>query len=196
MNPCATDTVEIASATSEQFPFRGRRAMVAHRINDALKLLDKMILSEVRRCLGSHNPDVDDVAQEVRLHLAMVSLPAFDSQRDSKVSTFCQDCIRRFLLNDAKRRQRSDTSNSQIPDNHAAPDRSLDKRIEALAADVFANPENYFNAVDARIVRAMHDHPHMTRKELAAHLGYAFQSNLSGRLKGIRAKLATLTIEI
>jgi DNA-directed RNA polymerase specialized sigma24 family protein len=183
----------------EKFPYRdGAPAAVRHRIDEALRSVDNMIVQAVRELMGN-DADVDDVAQDVRLHLAIDALPRFNALYDVKVSTFCSKAIHRFLSTQIPRqraRRRIGTVDTSAPARSPiASDTSLDRRIEGLAGDVQRHPENYLSPTDAKIFLAAVNNPEgKGRKQLARELGFKWQSQLSAALRSIRGQL-TAAIE-
>ncbi|HEV2294074.1 MAG TPA: sigma factor [Tepidisphaeraceae bacterium] len=123
---------------------------------DRLAAVEGLILEAARSITRDHH-EQDDVAQQLRAHVATKVIPAFDESRGAKWSTFAACCIRRASIDILRARQRAARYTTDRLGDLLAPDDTHDERIERLADEVRQNPEQFFNGLDPAAVLAVLD---------------------------------------
>lgn len=181
-------------------------AEVAAEVGSILHGVERMLYGAARKRLGN-DAAVDDVVQHTRLHLWQTALPKYDAHRVPrvKVSTFIYRCANNIMRDEiralkARRRRTPDSFTSSGIDASrgcGAADDRLDRKVEALAADVLENPERYLRGPEqCAAFRAVTSAPTgMPIKEIARRLGYKRSSSLSTIMHRIRKRIAEIDIE-
>jgi DNA-directed RNA polymerase specialized sigma24 family protein len=109
---------------------------VRAEIDRVLVGVDAMLWKLCRRSLlGTQHADLCDTVQALRIHLASRSIPAFDSRRGVKLSTFVFRCVQNYLgqVRRSIRRRRGRPDAESIGNvDVAAPDHLHDRAIEGL----------------------------------------------------------------
>jgi DNA-directed RNA polymerase specialized sigma24 family protein len=195
-----------------RFPFRTRNRVDAKRAglaaNEALRSVQDMVFSLVKQSMPKDLTieDVEDLVQECNLHLHIKSLPRYDAWRKPKVkiSTFLRACIfnwvrqkRRVVISKRMSKPgRSHTiSQSDYPFHTLpAPDESVDRYVEALAADLLSNPDAFLTPHQAAALRAVVDNDGSTMQKLSIDLNYKLPSSFSTMKKKIRERIVELDI--
>jgi hypothetical protein len=196
-----------------------RAAQEQREVNANVSLIlsgtEDLLYSIAWKMLGKYvttAADVDDVVQKCRVWLWKYALPRYDAHRIPRVkpSTFIFFTVNRWMMGESRtiRRRwdhpqhRSGTS----PDRHhaggadalaaiIAPDCSLDRAIEAVAADVRACPEKYLTHIQCRVFKAVQASPKITMTALARELGYHQLSSLCIIVKRIHQRIRDIDIE-
>jgi RNA polymerase sigma factor (sigma-70 family) len=137
----------------------------------ALSLVEPFLKSLIRRmCPRLQLADREDILQDVRITLWIRAIPAFDSSRGAKLSTYLHRCARNAILDGLAKRSRARDCES-LPDDLSIADEAEDHQTHAIAAAVLRNPEQYLCAGRARVVRCMADYPDHTIGDIAIKLG-------------------------
>jgi DNA-directed RNA polymerase specialized sigma24 family protein len=171
-------------------------------ISDVLAGVQDLVV-QLAHSLNRWNFDeemLEDLVQQCMIHLWKQSLPRYDAQRHAKVSTFLHCCAFRYfyayMLREHRRQAKQErTCPNECFDSIRANDESHDHKIEAIAEAVLANPEKFLTEQQVEVLRAVTNHPRLSKIEVSKMLGYRFPASLSQMLRKIRTTLTDLDIE-
>lgn len=179
---------------NRRFPFvpknPSEQAFVREEINRVILLIDPMLLLFLSKCrlkgeIG--NEDGEDIMQEVRLHLAIKSLPKYDrhklhskTKKPITLFTFVYQCASNYFkdqsvsLKRTKKRTmmfstdvRWHDDGDKLHDLCAAPDVSMGRSIETLAPMVANAPWSFLEDQDqVRIVEVIAENPDIKIKQI------------------------------
>ena len=212
MSTAIADQPLSSAQLAQRFPFRDRgeadRDLISVEVSRAMTSIENMLyrLTWQQFGKGGDHDDVSEVVQRCRIWLWQRSMPKYDSDFKSKITTFLYACANNFIRQEVRAilRRRLSTRHISSVDPvlidayHLAPDEHLDDKIEAAADDVLARPGKYLTKTQVRVFRAIVDQPPDTEimmKKLAVRLGYKRQSSLSTMLARIRERILAIDIE-
>lgn len=159
---------------------RTESAPAGHDVNQLLSECEPLLVRLVKLRLRGRPADVlDDVCQQVRLHLWQHSLPRFDPAQAS-LTTFAYVCVNRRITRELRRLDGRPPT-SPIDFDLPAPDTAPDRSIEQLADAILRAPEAYLSDLGASILRAVTEFPDDSRGAIAERLGLdpnAYSKNL------------------
>lgn len=222
MEPASTSHAHIGPAAHYE-ALRGRRhpyailpddvpavqAMIREACSQALSDVDRMLHQAVRRRMSHlQHEDHEDAVQQVRVKL-WAGLANYDaSRRGVKWSTFAHAVIQRSVshvarsiaraANKTPRKGRPLTTvslDSPAARGLAGADQSTDRRIEAIAKDVLANPEKYLKP--AWVVAAVQIATAAPHGELATYAAAAGRPlySVNGGVSQARKVIARIDVE-
>lgn len=187
----------------EQYPFRINTSVARKEADKVFRGIAPMVRHQVETMnwLDLDPESIDEIYSNVMSLLWERSLPAFDTTRKVKLSTFLHSCSRRFIIGEFRRRRRQANSKQAIANvdphdlfHHAADPEFLSRRIQKLASDIILHPSEYLNKTHARVLMARVDNPQMPIKDLATLLGYQHPRSLSSVLTRIKEIISELEI--
>ena len=160
----------------ERYPYRPRKGCdedmeaIRDEIDEVLRGVIPMIYYQLRRRLPSMSDfDLDDAVQRSLIKLTRRDIPNFDSSTGTKLTTYLYRSIQLHVgeevqrlarrLKPAQKRLPDPLSLDEIVENaHGyaneliATDRSMDRKVYQIAADVFTNPRKYFTRRQAEAI--------------------------------------------
>jgi hypothetical protein len=176
-------------------------------IADVLAGVKNMVLGAAVNCMTKQERRYrshwkHELAADIEAHLAGHSLPLYDAWRVPrvKVTSFISVCAHnqaRARLRTLRRQDKAAPLQLLEGFDAPAPDQQHDRRIEALATAIIADPGAFgFTAGQSRVIQTMaRCGPGTEMQELARQLGYARPSSFSMILRRIRLRIAELARE-
>jgi hypothetical protein len=207
---------------ARQFPFRAapacqvgeeraaaEAAEARRAIDETLRAHHGIIVSVALKAGHRRDYDratIDELVADAMVHLTRYAAPRFDATRGVKVSTFLHHCSSMFAIQwtraESCRRARSrevllgEDRLADILAVKAAPDTSLDARIERVAAFVLKHPERYLTPTQVQVFRAILEAPPGTQMtDVAKRLGYKRDGSLWIVKRRIFDRIAEISIE-
>lgn len=194
-----------------QFPYRlepgdgpDMAEAIRRDLDEILRGLDDMLWSQLRERFGSlSEADLDDLAQDIRVHLVLVSLPRFDATVGAKISTFAYKCISgcfrdfsRKLARQARKREKLEPF-PDWPIADPSPPSYLDEKIHELALRILENPEQILTKAQAKVLQAVLSAGpgEQLKRDVSEAMGYHRPASMSMMLKRIRERIAQIDIE-
>ncbi len=160
-----------------------------------LELFEPVVRAIVR--MHGHGLDHDDATQQVLLSLLTIALPSYDKAR-GEVKPYLIACIYRRVKELRRSHGREVRRHKRfLAGQPIAQEPTLtimDARLDQLAAAIVTEPERFLNESQARVVRATHEYPNATKREIAELLGISATS-LSRALRKARRTVASIAME-
>lgn len=193
------DLSEQSHNLDEHFPYRTATRVEVNNALAGVQDLVANLANEMNRW-GFTDDELDDLIAQCMSELWRRGLPAFDTRKNTKLSTFLHGCAFKFfqmqMPRDYRRLRRQPTP---LPNESfgtcVAPDVLMDNRIIAVAQRILRNPDEYVSEAQANVLRVMTNHPGLTKKQMAVMLGYTRSCTLSKILRRLRKVLADFDIE-
>lgn len=164
-------------------------------VNAMLIGIEPMIWSILSHYKGMDRAELEDIKQDVLIHVWVKAVPAYDG-RQCKFSSFAYRCAVNFINSKMRSRRRRGVRMEGVAETHYRRMGGLDGHARAARMALIVKVVGVLKPIESKVLEMMLDDPRTSQNAIAKRLGYKSCSAASMILLRMRRRLREAGIDM